>query len=66
MKYAEKPFPGLPDVGVLHGDGDGPRRPLYWEQFDASLDGSVQQEMLLYNWKQFYASLDKSLQQEML
>ena len=24
MKYALKSFPGLADVGVLHGDGDGP------------------------------------------
>ena len=27
MKYAEKSVPGLADVGVLHGDGDGPRAP---------------------------------------
>ena len=27
MKYAEKPVPGLADVGVPHGDGDGPRTP---------------------------------------
>ena len=27
MKYAEKSVPGLADVGVLHGDGDGPRTP---------------------------------------
>ena len=25
MKYALKPVPGLADVGVPHGDGDGPR-----------------------------------------
>ena len=25
MKYALKPVPGLADLGVLHGDGDGPR-----------------------------------------
>ena len=25
MKYALKSVPGLPDVGVPHGDGDGPR-----------------------------------------
>ena len=24
MKYALKSVPGLPDVGVPHGDGDGP------------------------------------------
>ena len=24
MKYALKSVPGLADVGVLHGDGDGP------------------------------------------
>ena len=24
-KYAKKSVPGLADVGVLHGDGDGPR-----------------------------------------
>ena len=24
MKYALKPVPGLADVGVPHGDGDGP------------------------------------------
>ena len=38
----------------------------YWKQFYASLDESVQQEMLLYSFNQFYASLDKSVQQEML
>ena len=27
MKYAVKLVPGLADVGVLHGDGDGPRTP---------------------------------------
>ena len=27
MKCALKSFPGLPDVGVPHGDGDGPRTP---------------------------------------
>ena len=27
MKYAEKSVPDLADVGVLHGDGDGPRTP---------------------------------------
>ena len=27
MKYAEKSVPGLADVGVLHGEGDGPRTP---------------------------------------
>ena len=27
MKYAEKSVPGLDDVGVPHGDGDGPRTP---------------------------------------
>ena len=27
MKYAVKSVPGLPDVGVPHGDGDGPRTP---------------------------------------
>ena len=26
MKYALKPVPGLADVGVPHGDGDGPPR----------------------------------------
>ena len=25
LKYALKSVPGLADVGVLHGDGDGPR-----------------------------------------
>ena len=25
MKHALKSVPDLPDVGVLHGDGDGPR-----------------------------------------
>ena len=25
MKYSLKSIPGLTDVGVLHGDGDGPR-----------------------------------------
>ena len=27
MKYALKSVPGLGDVGVLHGVGDGPRTP---------------------------------------
>ena len=27
MKYALKSIPGLADVGVSHGDGDGPRTP---------------------------------------
>ena len=27
MKYAPKTVPGIADVGVLHGDGDGPRTP---------------------------------------
>ena len=27
MKYALLSIPGLADVGVLHGDGDGPRTP---------------------------------------
>ena len=27
MKYSLKSIPGLADVGVLHGDGDGPRTP---------------------------------------
>ena len=27
MKYALKSIPGLADVGVPHGDGDGPRTP---------------------------------------
>ena len=27
MKYSLKSIPGLADVGVLHGDGDGPRAP---------------------------------------
>ena len=27
MKYGPKSVPGLADVGVLHGDGDGPRAP---------------------------------------
>ena len=27
MKYAEKSVPGIADVGVPHGDGDGPRTP---------------------------------------
>ena len=27
MKYAVKSILGLPDVGVPHGDGDGPRTP---------------------------------------
>ena len=31
-------------------------------QFYASLDGFVQQEMLLSGWKQFYASLDRYAQ----
>ena len=27
MKYAQKSVPGLADVGVLHGAGNGPRTP---------------------------------------
>ena len=27
MKYALKSVPGLADVGVLHGDADGPSTP---------------------------------------
>ena len=27
MKYPLKSVPGLADVGVLHGDGDGPGTP---------------------------------------
>ena len=27
MNFALKSVPGLADVGVLHGDGDGPRTP---------------------------------------
>ena len=27
IKYAQKSVPGLADVGVPHGDGDGPRTP---------------------------------------
>ena len=27
MKCAEKSVPGLADVGVSHGDGDGPKTP---------------------------------------
>ena len=30
LKYALKSVPGLADVGVLHGDGDGPRTPPRW------------------------------------
>ena len=30
MKYAGKSVPGLADVGVPHGDGDGPRTPPRW------------------------------------
>ena len=30
MKYAEKSVPGLADVGLPHGDGDGPRTPPRW------------------------------------
>ena len=30
IKYAEKSVPGLADVGVPHGDGDGPRTPPRW------------------------------------
>ena len=30
MKYALKSVPGLADVGVPHGDGDGPRTPPRW------------------------------------
>ena len=38
----------------------------YWNQFYASLDGSVRQEMLLCSGNPFYASLDWSVKQEML
>ena len=30
MKFAQKSVPGLADVGVPHGDGDGPRTPSRW------------------------------------
>ena len=30
LKYAETSVPGLADVGVSHGDGDGPRTPPRW------------------------------------
>ena len=30
MKYAEISVPGLADVEVPHGDGDGPRTPAPW------------------------------------
>ena len=30
MKYSLKSAPGLADVGVLHGVGDGPRAPTRW------------------------------------
>ena len=37
MKYAEKSVPGLADVGVPQGDGDGPRAPSdvrgVWKNF---------------------------------
>ena len=36
------------------------------KQFYASLDKSVQQEMLTYSWKRFYASLDESVLQGIL
>ena len=35
-------------------------------QLYASLEGSVQQEILLCSWKGFYASLDRSVQLEIL
>ena len=28
LKYSLKSVPGLADVGVLHGDRDGPRTPI--------------------------------------
>ena len=37
-----------------------------WNQFYASLDGSVQQEWILCSCNQFYASLDGSVRQEWL
>ena len=37
-----------------------------WNQFYASLRGSVRQEMLLLSWKRFYVSLRGSVRQEML
>ena len=30
MNDAKKSVPGLADVGVPHGDGDGPRTPPRW------------------------------------
>ena len=30
MKYSLKSVPGLADVGVLHGEGDGPRAAPRW------------------------------------
>ena len=41
MKYALKSIPGLADVGVPHGDGDGPRTPPrcmegVWKKFQVT------------------------------
>ena len=41
MKYALKSVPGLADVGVPHGDGDGPRTPPrcmegVWKKFQVT------------------------------
>ena len=43
MKYAEKSFPGLPDVGVLHGDGDGPMTP-------SQMSGEVMKKFQMTNF----------------
>ena len=37
MKYALKSVPGLADVGVPHGDGDGPRTPLRANQMSGRI-----------------------------
>ena len=42
MKFALKLVPGLADVGVLHGDGDGPRTPPrcleeVWKKFQITI-----------------------------
>ena len=52
MKYALKSVPGLADVGVLHGDGDGPQEPhpdVWRGQEKVSNDSFCYAQQLLFN-----------------
>ena len=51
----------LCEFGQICATGNALRQLL--KQFYASLDKSLQHEMLTYSWKRFYASLDESVLQ---